>query len=124
MSDITNKYKKRYRILQALSIIVTALPLIAYVIYGFIQGTVGQKATLTLTLIVCIILVVINFVFKYHIRSTIWLLLIGIHLCVNNIETLLILVALTTMLDEFVLAPLAKKSREKYVINNEIDKRE
>ena len=124
MSDITNKYKKRYKILQALSIIITALPLVIYSIYGFVEGSVGQKATLTLTLIVCIILVIINFIFKYHIRSTIWIRLIGIHLCLKNISTLLVLIALTTIIDEFVLTPLAKKSREKYVINNEIDQRE
>lgn len=124
MSDITKKYKKRYKILTAISIILNLAPIIAYSIYGFIQGSIGEKATLSLSLIICIIFVAINFIFKYHIRSSIWIILIGIQVCLKNITTLLLIIALITILDEFVLTPLAKKSREKYVINNEIDKRE
>ena len=41
----------------------------------------------------------------------------------NNIIPLLIIVAALTVIDEFVLEPLYKRYREKYVINKEIDKR-
>lgn len=123
MSDATKKYKNKAIICNVFSYILLLIPLIVYSIIGFIEGTIGEKVTLGFTLIVCFILVLINFVFKYHIRSTIWIMLLGIHFCLKNITTLLIIIALSTMIDEFILVPLAKKYKQKYVINNEIDKR-
>lgn len=124
MSDVTKKYKKRYKVLTILSILLNIVPILIYSITGFIQGSIGEKVTLSLALIICIIFVAINMAFKYHIRSTIWIALIGIQVCLKNITTLLIIIALFTMLDEFVISPLAKKYKTKYTINNEIDERE
>ena len=124
MSDITQKYKKRYKILTLLSIMLNLVPLAIYSVYGFIQGSIGEKVTLSITLIICIIFVAINLVFKYHIRSTIWILLLGIQICLKNITVLLIIIALLTILDEFIISPLSKKYKTKFVINNEIDERE
>lgn len=121
--EVTLKYKNRYRILKLLSILVNISPILVYTFIAFTSGTVSQKTTLGLTLVVCVLFTITNLVFKYHIRSTIWILLIGIHICLNNITSLLVIIAIATMTDEFILSPLAKKYKQKYVINNEIDKR-
>lgn len=124
MSDVTKKYKNRARWCSIISVSLIVIPLLIYAVLGFINGTIGEKVSLGLTLTICLIFILINSVFKYHIRSTIWIMLLGIQICLTNITTLLIIISLATMLDEFVFTPLAKKYKQKYVINNEIDKRE
>lgn len=124
MSDITKKYKRRARWCSIISTSLIVIPLLVYAVLGFINGTTGEKVSLGLTLILCIIFTLMNSVFKYHIRSTIWIMLLGIQICLTNITTLLIIIALATMLDEFIFTPLTRKYKQRYIINNEIDKRE
>jgi predicted branched-subunit amino acid permease len=123
MTDITKKYKNRARWCKIISVSLVLVPLLIYATMGFINGTIGQKTTLGLTLLVCLVFVLINSVFKYHIRSTIWIMLLGIQICLTNITSLLVIIAISTMMDEFIFKPLAKKYKQKYIINNEIDKR-
>lgn len=122
-SDITKKYQRLSILFQALSILVLVAPLAYYTIYGFINGQVTEKLTLGITFIVASILLVINVLFKYHIRSTIWVLVLGIYFCIDSILPLLLMVAIGTILDEFVLSPLHKMYHNKCTINKEIDKR-
>ena len=123
MTEITEKYKKLYIITRILSTLAVIAPLIIYTIFGFIQGSVGSKVVLGMCLTICLIFVIINVIAKHKIRSTIWILIIGLHMACNNIMPLLIIVAILTVIDEFVLEPLYKRLREKYIINKEIDKR-
>lgn len=123
MTDLTKKYKNRAKWCNIISVSLVLIPLLIYAVIGFINGTIGQKVTLGMTLFICVIFVLINAVFKYHIRSTIWIMLLGIQICLTNITSLLIIISLSTMMDEFIFTPLAKKYKQKYIINNEIDKR-
>ena len=79
--------------------------------------------SLGICLVTVLIFTIINVLIKHRIRCTIWILLLGIHACVENITTLLIIMAITTAIDEFIFEPLAKKYKNKYIINKEIDKR-
>ena len=74
-------------------------------------------------ILIALILTALNFFMKYHIRSTIWFLLLGIQICLQNIVTLILIIAICTIIDEFVLTPLKKKFKDKYTINKEIDRR-
>ena len=56
-------------------------------------------------------------------RCGIWIVLTGLAYACNNIVPLLLIMAITTALDELVLTPLAKKYENLYTINKEIDKR-
>lgn len=123
MSDETSKYLKAYRIAKALSILLTIGPLLFYIVMGFTISEPVKKIILSLTAISAILLTAINVVFKLHIRSSIYLLMLGIHVCISNITGLIIMMAATTLLDEVVATPLCKYYREKYAINKEIDKR-
>ena len=123
MSDITKEYKTKYRMFAITSLILNVLPIVIYTIIGFINGDVKQKVTLGLTLFVAISLVLVNFLFKYSIRSTIWILMIGIYVALDNITTLLIIIAVCTIVDEFIITPLEKKYKDKYKINKEMDER-
>ena len=120
---MTKKYKIKLNICRLLSFTLTVLPVIIYTIMGFMDGTIGEKVSLGICVILALIFVLINIMFKYHIRSTLWVLFIGIYVCIDNIIPLLIIMAATTIIDEFVLVPLINKYKNKYIINKEIDLR-
>ena len=120
---MTKKYKMKLNICRLLSFTITVLPVIIYVIKGFMDGSIGEKVSLGICVILALIFMLINVMFKYHIRSTLWILLIGIYVCIDNIIPLLIIMASTTIIDEFVLVPLINKYKNKYIINKEIDLR-
>lgn len=122
-SNITQKYKRLKYLFLSLSIMVVFLPVFVYVIIGFANGEVHQKATLGITVTIAAILVVVNVLMKYHLRSIVWILILGVYFCVKNILPLLLMVAIGTIVDEFVLTPLYKKYKRKQEINHEIDKR-
>lgn len=120
---MTNNYKKKYKICRALSILLTLIPLLVYTILAFVQGTVGSKITFGMCLLLAAIFTLVNIIFKHRIRCTIWIIMIGIYICVSNIIPLLFLMAFSTALDEFILSPLESKYKNLYIINREIDKR-
>lgn len=120
---MTQKYKKKYQTYTALSVIITLVPILIYVILGFQQGTIGQKITLGVCLLTAIILVIMNLLFKHIPRCGLWIVLTGLAYACNSITILLLIMALTTALDELILSPLANKYKQLYIINKEIDKR-
>lgn len=123
MANFTKKSKKNRDICRLISLILTILPLLIYMILAFVNGKPVQKITMGICCFTSLIFVAINVIFKYHIRSTIWICLIGIYCCVSNIVPLLIIMAITTILDEFIFTPLSKKYNSQYKIHQEIDKR-
>lgn len=123
-SETTKKNKALYWVFNILSFIVMFVPIAVYIVKGYIEADLTtEKVGLTCTIMVSIILVAINFIFKYHIRSTLWILLLGVYFCIDNILAMIILIAVGTILDEFLLTPLKKSFKNKYTINKEIDKR-
>ena len=123
MSRETRKYKALSILFLALSILVLVAPLAYYSIQGFIQGETTEKFTLGITFVIACILFVINILFKFHIRSTIWIIVIGVYFCIDNILPLILVLAVGNILDEFVFTPLHKRYKNKAIINKEIDKR-
>ena len=81
---MTKKYKTKLNICRLLSFTLTVLPVIIYAIMGFINGSVGEKVSLGICVVLALIFVLINVMFKYHIRSTLWVLLIGIYVFCQN----------------------------------------
>lgn len=123
MSNITKKYTNLYWLFRSISFLVLIVPLIVYGVKGFIEGDVTEKFTLGMTISIAAILVALNILFKYHIRSTIWIVVLGIYFCIDNIMPLLLCIAIGTILDEFIFTPLYKSYKNKATINKEIDKR-
>jgi len=123
MSQITKKYKILSTIFFILSLVVTLFPIAFYIIKAFAEGTAAEKLSLGCFATVALILVIVNLIFKLHLRSAIWLLVIGIYIAIEAIMPLLIMVAVGTILDEFLFSPLHKHFKNKASINAEIDKR-
>ena len=123
-SDITKKSKSLYIAFSTVSFLLTFGPLIYFICLGYANSNLTQeKVALTVTIVFALVLTIINVLFKYSIRSTIWLILLGIYVCIDNIVPLLIMLAVGSILDEFLVTPLAKMFKSKYKINKEIDKR-
>ena len=119
----TKKAKNRYILFKTLSICLTFLPLIVYVVMAFIKGAPLQKFTMGCMVTLALIFVMLNVIMKYNIRSTVWVLILGVYLCLDNITPLLIIMAVSTILDEFVVSKLAIKYKNQFTINKEIDLR-
>lgn len=123
MTSPTKKYKRLATLFSLLSILVLLAPMVYYLVEAFITGMVIEKLALGGLATMAIILTLFNTIMKANLRSPIWLLLIGIFLVLDNILPLIIMIAVGTILDEFILTPLACRYRNLYTINNEIDKR-
>lgn len=120
---MTKEYRREKWLLLILSILCNLLPIAIYTIKAFIVAGIGQKVTLGVCLTLSLLFVLINIITKHRIRSTLWILLIGIYVCLDHIQSLLIIMAITTIIDEFILEPAYKRVKNKYIINKEIDKR-
>ena len=122
---MTNKYKKLSIITFLLSTMCSLCPILIYVIKAFVDKDVQavNKYTLGIMCSVALVITLINIVAKLHLRCIPWILLLGIYLCLRNITALLVIMAITTIVDELVLTPLHKSFKNKYTINKEIDKR-
>lgn len=125
MTETTQKYKTTYWILFGISILLNFLPLIVYIIKGYasIEVSESRKVTLTMTMMIALILSIYNILAKKHMRSVIWILLLGVYFAVQKIELLLLLMAICTIVDEFIVEPLMKKYKLKWKTNCEIDSR-
>ena len=120
---MTKEYRREKWLLLILSILCNLLPIAIYTIKAFIVAGIGQKVTLGVCLTLALLFVLINIITKHRIRSTLWILLIGIYVCLDHIQSLLIIMAITTIIDEFILEPAHKRVKNKYIIHKEIDTR-
>ena len=125
MSTMTEKYKRLSIITFLLSSICSICPILIYVFKAFIDEDVQEvnKYTLGIMCSLALIVTLINIVAKLHLRCIPWILLLGIYVCLRDITTLLVIMAVTTIIDELILMPLYKSFKSKYTINKEIDKR-
>lgn len=119
----TKKYNLFRYIFLSLSILALSFPLTFYGIMAFIEGTKMEKFTFGVFCMVALGMVIVNFLMKLKLRSMIWLVVLGIFICLNEIQTMLIMVAVCTILDEVLFTPLYKYFKRKAQTNKEIDKR-
>ena len=125
MSTMTHKYKRLSILTFLLSAMCSLCPILIYVIKAFVDKDVKEvnKYTLGIMCSVALIVTLINIAAKLHLRCIPWILLLGIYVCLKDITTLLIIMAITTIIDELILMPFHKSFKSKYTINKEIDKR-
>lgn len=123
MCAITKKYKRLSFIFGLLSLLCTIAPVTYFTVLGFINGEIRDKVTLGVTLMLCLVLVFVNVIKKANLRSPVYIMILGIYTCLDNLISLFLIMAITTMLDEMVLTPLQRIYKNRAVINREIDKR-
>ena len=123
LSNETKKYKRLSKLFGLLSLLCTVFPVAYFTVQAFIQGEVKEKVTLGCTLVLCLILVALNTIQKRNLRSPVYLMILGIYVCLDNLLSLFLIMAITTMADEFVFSPLHNSFKNKAIINKEIDRR-
>lgn len=122
--NATRKYRKLSFLFGSISILLNIAP---FTIYAFIalvdSALIYQKIALSMTVLVVAILSLVALVNKVAMKSRLWIVLVGIYVCLGEIITPLIIIAVCQVLDELIVAPLHNSYRNKKNINKEIDKR-
>lgn len=123
ISPTTKKYKRLALIMGLISILLLITPIGYYTTMAFIAGTVVEKVSLGALATLAVIMVAINALLKLHLRSPLWIMLVGVYLVLDYILPLILIIAITTIADELIFTPLRKRFKNKALINGEIDKR-
>lgn len=121
---MTKKYRILYWLFFILSLLANVGPLAYYTIDAAINSDLTyEKLTLTTTVILVLIMSIVCLINKTVLRSRIWIILIGLYVCLDFMLTPLMIIACCQIADELVLTPLKKNFREKLIINKQFDKR-
>ncbi len=102
-------------------------PLLIYLIIGLASNnvTTGAKVTLVAMLFLALILTVINVIAQKHLRCPIWILLIGLYVAMDKyLMPLIIILAVTSILDDLIFTPIIHYYYTQTVASKTIDKRE
>lgn len=129
-SSFTKKTRRKLWILRIIDMLLLFLPLAVYVVIALTNNTLVkttdvQKVTVDICVIVAAILAVINVLAQKRLRCPIWIILIGLYIAVNELLLpLIVILAVTTVLDDLVFTPLIDKYRTKLISSKAIDERE
>lgn len=124
-SKFTKKTRAWYWTLWTIDLLMLISPILVYIIYAYANGQAlsHQKIALTGCISIALILTLFNILTKRHLRSPLWILLIGIYCIIDNILPLVITLAVTTVADEFILSPAIEHFKTKLVADKAIDRR-
>lgn len=103
-------------------------PLLYFIPYALAVGAVVEKLTLSLFMIVGICLSVGAILGDAATRaglfkSIMWLLIIGIILCLDSVKTFVYIMAIVSIIDELFIVKMHAKYKLAYAANKEIDRR-
>lgn len=119
----TMRLRRSKIILGIISLLLCYAPLLVALITGFSYSDNERgKVTLSICCIVALLLTLINIISKYSVRSTMWVLLLGAYAVLEDVMPYLIAIAICTIIDEFIITPLYKSVKNRYIINREIDR--
>lgn len=123
MSNVTRHYRFWTHLTAMLDYGCVCMPLLVFLVNGFVLSQPHQRYTLGVMLTIALMLVVIAFIFKTDIKTPIWIVVLGLYYATGALLPLIVTIAITTALSEFLFAPLHKHFKQKLIINKEIDKR-
>ena len=103
-------------------------PFIYFIPYALTVGEPVEKLSLTLFTVVGATLLVLGFMtdlkHRQGLHKTIfWLLVLGITICLNSVQTFVYIIAAVSIIDELVFCKLKNRYGELYRTNKEIDRR-
>lgn len=126
-SGYTKKCKSILWTLRILDIICLFLPLIIYVIMALASGNVLAvgKVAVVGSVMVAGILVAINVIAQKRLRCPVWIVILGLYIAIQQwLLPLIIILAITSILDDLVFTPLIHKWYTKYQASVVVDERE
>jgi len=120
----TKQYRLIYWTLFITSILLNVGPLAAYSIKaGYESNLIHEKIVLVMTILIILIMTGVSLINKVAMRSRLWVILIGVYVCIDYIMTPLIIIAVCQIVDEVIITPLKHSYKNKLEINKQIDKR-
>ena len=120
----TKKCKRAANVLLAIHVTLNVAPFAFYTIKALASNaSATNKVTMSMTLAVVLVMSCIQMINHKALRSRMWILMIGIWMCLDSIIGMIVTVAIFQLVDELVVAPLYHHKRNTYIINREIDKR-
>ena len=125
MSKYTKECRFKLWLFRILDWVCLALPVIVYIIMALSGGAlVAQKVAVVATTMVAIILTVFNIISQKRLRCPIWIILIGLYIAIQKyLMPLIIILAVTSVLDDLVFTPLISYYRTKLIANKAMDER-
>jgi hypothetical protein len=121
---MTKKYRTLFWVFFAISVLLNIGPLCGYTIKALIEADLThEKVALCLTVVVVLIMSAICLINKVALKSRLWIILIGLYMCLDYILTPLIIIACCQVLDELLISPLKSMFKTKLTIHKELDKR-
>ena len=126
MTERTKKLKTQRLIFTLISIVLELAVPVSYAIKGISSTTTAptsEKIVIGLFLGAAIIMLVLNIFLKIKLRSLIWVLLSIAYVSLNSIGTMILLMCITSLVNDCIIEPILKNIKEQYKINYEIDRR-
>lgn len=125
-SNFTSVTRIKLWLCRILDFILLWIPSFVYVGFAFSNGEVGstKKIILTGLCAIAIIICVLNFFSQKHKRSPLWLIFIGLYFCIYKLLLpLVLMLAVASILDDFVFAPLISYYKTTLIASKTYDKR-
>lgn len=125
-SNFTKKCRRKLWFYRIIDWVCLAAPLIVYIIIALVNGDIAvrYKVAVVSTTMVAIILTVFNVLSQKKLRCPIWILLIGLYVAIRDyLMPLIIILAVTSILDDLVLSPLINYYHTKLIANKAMDER-
>lgn len=102
-------------------------PLLIYLVIGLCNNgvTTGAKVTLVGMLFLALILTAINVIAQKNLRCPIWCLLLGLYVAMDNwLLPLIVILAITSILDDLIFTPLIHYYYTQTISSKTYDKRQ
>ena len=126
-SEFTKSCRRKLWFFRILDLICLAMPLLIYIVIALCNDgiKVGYKVAVISTLLIALILTIFNIIAQKRLRCPIWIVLIGLYIAIRNwLLPLVIILAVTSILDDLVFTPLIHYYYTKTVASKTIDERE
>lgn len=125
-TDYTKNVRRQLWLYRIIDIMCLFLPVAIYVVIALTEDgvTVAGKVSVVGTVAIALILCVFNVVAQKKLRCPIWIILIGLYVAIQKyLLPLIIILAITTILDDLILTPIISYYRTKLISSKTIDER-
>ena len=125
-SKFTRECRFKLWLFRILDWICLFMPLIIYIGIALSSGEaiVAQKVAVVSTTMIALILSIFNVLSQKRLRCPIWIILIGLFVAVRDyLMPLIIILAITSVLDDLVFTPLISYYKTKLIANKAMDER-
>lgn len=125
-SDYTKNTKRLYWFYKVVDWLLLFAPVIVYIVAALVAGdvTTTGKVSVIGSVSIAAILVIFNVIAQKHLRCPIWIILLGLFVAMQeHLLPLIVMLAITSVLDEFFLTPIVAYYKTKLISSKTFDER-